>query len=236
MRAPDDRASRRPQDLQAVRRRRVPPLRVRPVLRGHRPPTARSWPTPPARPARTSATPSSPPARRSPAGPPRPPTTAARCSTASPRCWRAAAASSSPRSADAEGLTDKPRCRAQVDAAIDRWVWYAGLVRQVRAGHGDREPGRRPLLQPLRPEPTGVVAASRRRLVAARAGRRLAPIVVSGNTVVVVASDAGRCPPSPSPRCWRPRTCPAGSSTSSPATPTSSPPCSPATSTSTRST
>jgi hypothetical protein len=62
-------ATRRPQDLQALRRREAfPRSRVRPLLRGHRPPAGRFLANA-ARPrARTPATPSSPPARRSPAG------------------------------------------------------------------------------------------------------------------------------------------------------------------------
>ena len=64
------RPSRRPQDLQALRQRGLPPLGVGAHLRGHRQPRATSWPTPPGPPARTPGTPSSPPAAPSRSGPP----------------------------------------------------------------------------------------------------------------------------------------------------------------------
>ena len=64
-------ARRRPQDLQALHRRRLPALGVRPLLRRRRRQGRSSWPTPRWPRARTPATPSSPPARRSAAGPAR---------------------------------------------------------------------------------------------------------------------------------------------------------------------
>ena len=95
--------SRRAQDLQALHRRGVPALGVRPLLRGQRQRRDGSSPTPPWPRARTPATRSSRPARRSRAGPARPPTTAPRSSTGSPRSWRTAARSSSQAVRQSEG-------------------------------------------------------------------------------------------------------------------------------------
>jgi acyl-CoA reductase-like NAD-dependent aldehyde dehydrogenase len=90
--------------------------------------------------------------------------------------------------AAAEGLTDK-RAAAQVDTAIDRWVWYAGWSDKFQAVHSTANPVAGPYFDLSVPEPTGVVGAlapqdsSLLGLVAV-----VAPIVVAGNTVVVVAS------------------------------------------------
>ncbi|MEX1163621.1 MAG: aldehyde dehydrogenase family protein [Nitriliruptor sp.] len=91
--------------------------------------------------------------------------------------------------AAAEGLTAR-KATAQVDAAIDRWVWYAGWSDKFQAVHSTANPVAGPYFDLSVPEPTGVVAAlapqtsSLLGLVAV-----VAPIVVSGNTVVVVASE-----------------------------------------------
>ncbi|MEX0835061.1 MAG: aldehyde dehydrogenase family protein [Nitriliruptor sp.] len=91
--------------------------------------------------------------------------------------------------AAAEGLTAR-KATAQVDAAIDRWVWYAGWADKFQAVHSTANPVAGPYFDLSVPEPTGVVAAlapqtsSLLGLVAV-----VAPIVVSGNTVVVVASE-----------------------------------------------
>jgi acyl-CoA reductase-like NAD-dependent aldehyde dehydrogenase len=91
--------------------------------------------------------------------------------------------------AAAEGVTDK-RAAAQVDAAIDRWVWYAGWSDKFQAVHSTANPVAGPYFDLSVPEPTGVVGA-----LAPQGSSLLglaavvAPIVVSGNTVVVVASE-----------------------------------------------
>ncbi|MDX1659179.1 MAG: aldehyde dehydrogenase family protein [Nitriliruptorales bacterium] len=79
---------------------------------------------------------------------------------------------------------------AQVDAAIDRWVWHAGWSDKFSQIDGAANPIAGPYFNFSVPEPTGVVAAF------APQGSSLlgfvsvvAPIVVSGNTVVVVASE-----------------------------------------------
>lgn len=90
--------------------------------------------------------------------------------------------------ADAEGLS-KAKAAAQVDAAIDRWVWYAGWSDKIAQIAGGANPVAGPYFNLSSPEPTGVVAvlapqeSSFLGLVSV-----IAPVIVSGNTVVVVAS------------------------------------------------
>jgi acyl-CoA reductase-like NAD-dependent aldehyde dehydrogenase len=88
----------------------------------------------------------------------------------------------------AEGGSRK-EAAAQVDAAIDRWVWYAGWSDKIAQIHGGANPVAGPYFNLSAPEPTGVVA------VVAPAGSSLlglvsviAPAIVTGNTVVVLAS------------------------------------------------
>jgi acyl-CoA reductase-like NAD-dependent aldehyde dehydrogenase len=79
---------------------------------------------------------------------------------------------------------------AEVDAAIDRWVWYAGWADKLAQVLGASNPVAGPYFNFTIPEPTGVVG-----IVApeepALAGlvSRLAPAVVGGNTAVVIASE-----------------------------------------------
>jgi acyl-CoA reductase-like NAD-dependent aldehyde dehydrogenase len=90
--------------------------------------------------------------------------------------------------AAAEGLTARP-AGAVVDASIDRWVWYAGWTDKLAQVVGGANPVAGPFFDFSVPEPTGVVA-----VVAPQASSLLglvsvvAPVVVSGNTAVVVAS------------------------------------------------
>lgn len=88
----------------------------------------------------------------------------------------------------AEGAT-VAEASVQVDAAIDAWVWYAGWADKYLqvAGNGNAVSG--PYFNLSTPEPTGVVA-----IVAPQSGASLlglvsviAPALVSGNTVVVIA-------------------------------------------------
>ena len=84
-------------------------------------------------------------------------------------------------------LVDDP---AEVDAAIDRWVWYAGWADKVAQVHGNANPVAGPYFNLSAPEPTGVVA-----LLAPSEPALLglvsviAPAIVTGNTVVAVASE-----------------------------------------------
>lgn len=90
--------------------------------------------------------------------------------------------------AAAEGLS-RPKASAQVDAAIDRWVWYAGWTDKVAQVAGGANPVSGPYFNLSAPEPTGVVAVLAPQdsallgLVSV-----LAPVVATGNTAVVVAA------------------------------------------------
>jgi acyl-CoA reductase-like NAD-dependent aldehyde dehydrogenase len=93
-----------------------------------------------------------------------------------------------------EGLTTR-KADAVVDAAIDRWVWYAGWSDKVAAVAGSANPVAGPYFDFSVPEPTGVVAvlapqkSSLLGLVSV-----IAPAVVTGNTVVVLASESSPLP------------------------------------------
>ena len=89
----------------------------------------------------------------------------------------------------AEGLGAR-QAEAMVDAAIDRWVWYAGWSDKIAQVHGSSNPVAGPFFNFSLPEPTGVVA-----VLAPQESSLLgfvsvvAPAVVTGNTVVVLASE-----------------------------------------------
>ena len=93
-----------------------------------------------------------------------------------------------------EGLTAR-RAEAVVEAAIDRWVWYAGWADKLAQVLGSTNPVAGPYYNFSVPEPTGVVAvvapqeSSLLGLVSV-----LAPVIVSGNTVVALASQARPLP------------------------------------------
>jgi len=80
--------------------------------------------------------------------------------------------------------------RAAVDRAIDRWVWYAGWADKIGQILGSSNPVAAPYFNFTIPEPTGVVGvvapetSSLLGLVS-----RLAPPLVTGNTVVLIASE-----------------------------------------------
>ncbi|HYH30837.1 MAG TPA: aldehyde dehydrogenase family protein [Pseudonocardia sp.] len=89
----------------------------------------------------------------------------------------------------AEGVPAQ-RAAALVDTAIDRWVWYAGWTDKIASVLGSVNPVAGPLLNFSTPEPTGVVA------VLAPQGSSLlglvdvlAPVLATGCTAVVVASE-----------------------------------------------
>ncbi len=90
--------------------------------------------------------------------------------------------------ADAEGSTPK-QALAQVDAAIDRWVHYAGWADKYAQIVGSTNPVAGPYFNFSLPEPTGVVGvlapqdSSLLGLVSV-----LAPVLTTGNTAVVVAA------------------------------------------------
>jgi acyl-CoA reductase-like NAD-dependent aldehyde dehydrogenase len=94
----------------------------------------------------------------------------------------------------AEGVS-RPRATRMVDAAIDRWVWYAGWADKFHQMIGTVNPVAGSYFNFSVPEPTGVVGviapeeSSLLGLVS-----RLAPVVVSGNAAVVIASEARPLP------------------------------------------
>jgi acyl-CoA reductase-like NAD-dependent aldehyde dehydrogenase len=88
----------------------------------------------------------------------------------------------------AEGLSRK-RAGAAVDAAIDRWVWYAGWTDKIATVLGSVNPVAGPYINFSTPVPTGVIgvlapeSSSLSGLVDV-----LAPVLATGCTAVVVAS------------------------------------------------
>ena len=88
----------------------------------------------------------------------------------------------------AEGLTPA-RAGAVVDAAIDRWVWYAGWTDKYAQVLGSINPVAGPYFDISGPEATGVVAAlAPQRSSLLGLVSVVAPIVVSGNSAVVLTS------------------------------------------------
>jgi acyl-CoA reductase-like NAD-dependent aldehyde dehydrogenase len=91
--------------------------------------------------------------------------------------------------AQAEGLRE-PKARELVARSIDRWVWYAGWADKISQVLGSANPVAAPYFNFTIPEPTGVVG-----LVAPEQSSllglisRLAPPLVAGNAVVVIASE-----------------------------------------------
>ena len=91
--------------------------------------------------------------------------------------------------AAAERVTEREAGR-QVDAAIDRWVWYAGWPDKVAQVAGAANQVAGPYFNFSVPEPTGVVA-----VIAPREPSLLgfvsvaAPVIATGNAAVVVASE-----------------------------------------------
>ncbi|HEV8557040.1 MAG TPA: aldehyde dehydrogenase family protein, partial [Actinophytocola sp.] len=81
------------------------------------------------------------------------------------------------------------RAQSIVDTAIDRWVWYAGWSDKIATVLGAANPVAGPYFSFAVPEPTGVVgilapqSSSLLGLVSV-----LAPVIATGNTAVVIAS------------------------------------------------
>ena len=91
-----------------------------------------------------------------------------------------------------DGQTEEAAA-TETAAAIDRWVWYAGWADKFATVLGGANPVAGPYFNLSVPEPTGVVG-----IVAPEEPpllplvSRLAPVIVSGNTAVALASE--RCP------------------------------------------
>ena len=93
-----------------------------------------------------------------------------------------------------EGLSSS-KARAAVDAAIDRWVWYAGWTDKLGAVLGGANPVAGPYFDFSLPEPTGVVAVlAPQRSSLLGLVSVLAPVLAGGNTAVVVTSRARPLP------------------------------------------
>jgi acyl-CoA reductase-like NAD-dependent aldehyde dehydrogenase len=96
--------------------------------------------------------------------------------------------------AAAEGLRGG-KAETVVDRAIDRWVWYAGWADKISQVLGSANPVAAPYFNFTIPEPTGVVG-----IVAPETSSllglvsRLAPPLVAGNAVVVLASETRPLP------------------------------------------
>jgi acyl-CoA reductase-like NAD-dependent aldehyde dehydrogenase len=94
----------------------------------------------------------------------------------------------------AEGATQRQAADA-VAKAVDRWVWYAGWADKLAQVLGSANPVAGPYFNFSVPEPTGVVglvAPADSSLVGLVS--RLAPIIVSGNTAVVLTSQTRPLP------------------------------------------
>ena len=89
---------------------------------------------------------------------------------------------------------DRAAAAAEVDAAIDRLVHYAGWTDKLSAVFGSANPVSAPYFSYSAPEPTGVVA------IVAPADAPLlglvsviAPVITAGNACVVIAAEADPC-------------------------------------------
>ncbi|MFS2293651.1 MAG: aldehyde dehydrogenase family protein [Actinomadura sp.] len=88
----------------------------------------------------------------------------------------------------------KAQAGAEVDAAVDRWVWYAGWADKIAAVAGSANPVSGPFFNFSTPEPTGVVAVVAPDSPLLGLVSAVAPAIVSGNTAVVVASEPAPLP------------------------------------------
>ena len=80
--------------------------------------------------------------------------------------------------------------RAEVDATIDRLVWYAGWTDKIAQVDGAANPVAGPYFNLSSPEPTGVVAVIAPDSPLLGLVSVVAPLIAVGNTCVVVASQA----------------------------------------------
>ncbi len=78
---------------------------------------------------------------------------------------------------------------AQVDAAIDRWVWYAGWTDKYAQVAGGANPVAGPYFNFSLPEPAGVVGVIAPQESLLGFVSVVAPVIATGNTAVVVAAE-----------------------------------------------
>jgi acyl-CoA reductase-like NAD-dependent aldehyde dehydrogenase len=95
----------------------------------------------------------------------------------------------------AAGSTVDGDPESTVDAAIDRWVWYAGWADKIAQVYGNANAVAGPYFNLSAPEPVGVVGvlappeSSLLGLVS-----MLAPVIVTGNTAVLLAAETRPLP------------------------------------------
>ena len=87
----------------------------------------------------------------------------------------------------AEGVSGS-RANASVDAAIDRLVWYAGWADKITQVVGGANPVAGPFFNLSTPEPSGVIAVVAPRGPLLGLVSVVAPLIITGNTAVVIAS------------------------------------------------
>jgi acyl-CoA reductase-like NAD-dependent aldehyde dehydrogenase len=93
-----------------------------------------------------------------------------------------------------EGLSEA-KAAAQVDAAIDRWVWYAGWTDKIGQIRSTANPVSGPFWNVSSPEPSGVAALfAPERPALLGLVSVLAPAIAVGNTAVLVAPDSAALP------------------------------------------
>ena len=89
----------------------------------------------------------------------------------------------------------KKRASDEVDSSVDRMVWYAGWADKFAQIYGNLNPVAGPFFNISSPEPTGVVGVIAPEDPALLGlVSRLAPVMVSGNTVVLLASEKAPMP------------------------------------------
>ena len=88
----------------------------------------------------------------------------------------------------AEGIT-AAKARTYVDASIDRLVWYAGWADKIAQVIGGANQVAGPYFNHSAPEPSGVIAVVAPKGPLLGLVSVIAPVIVTGNTAVVVASE-----------------------------------------------
>ncbi len=89
----------------------------------------------------------------------------------------------------AAGGSSAAQARAEVDAAIDRLVWYAGWSDKIAQVDGSANPVAGPYFNLSSPEPAGVVAMIAPASALLGLVSVVAPLIAVGNTCVVIASE-----------------------------------------------
>ncbi|MFF0574972.1 aldehyde dehydrogenase family protein [Streptosporangium saharense] len=90
--------------------------------------------------------------------------------------------------------TGRAEAGRNVDAAVDRLVWYAGWSDKITSIAGSANPVAGPYFNLSTPEPTGVVAVVAPEDPLLGLVSVVAPVIVTGNTCVVVAGERAPLP------------------------------------------